>query len=252
MEQASLNTPNAGFPYRALGDMIIFENDDFAAVNKPAGLLSIPDRMQTAVSLKDMLIEKYGQIFTVHRIDRDTSGIIVFAKNEATHKYLSKAFEERSMEKFYRGLVLGVPPDSGTVDAPISEHPVQKGTMVVHRNGKPAVTDYTLVESFKGFSLMEFQIHTGRTHQIRVHCKNIGHPLACDELYGDGKPILLSSIKKKFKLSKNEEQERPVLNRLALHAYRLKFTDASGTVHELTAELPKDMRALLQQLKKHS
>lgn len=252
MEQESLHTKSSGSPIRGLGEMIIFENDDFVAVNKPAGLLSIPDRMQTAVSLKDMLIEKYGQIFTVHRIDRDTSGVILFAKNEATHKYLSKAFEERSMEKFYRGLVTGIPPASGTVDAPISEHPLHKGTMVVHRNGKPAVTDYKLVEAFKAFSLMEFQIHTGRTHQIRVHCKNIGHPLACDELYGDGKPILLSSIKKKFKLSKKEEEERPILNRLALHAYRLKFTDANGVVHELTAELPKDIRALLQQLKKHT
>ncbi len=230
---------------------IIFENEDFVVVNKPAGLLSIPDRMQSAVSLKDMLIEKYGQIFTVHRIDRDTSGIIVFAKHEAAHKFLSKAFEERQVEKDYRGIVLGIPPASGTVDAPISEHPVHKGTMVVHRNGKPAITDYTLVESYKSFSLVEFRIHTGRTHQIRVHSKNIGHPLACDELYGDGKPVLLSSIKRKFKLSKSEDEERPVLNRLALHAYRLKFTDAGGITHELTAELPKDMRALLQQLKKN-
>lgn len=231
---------------------IIFENDDVVVLNKPAGLLSIPDRMQTAVSLKDMLLEKYGQIFTVHRIDRDTSGIILFAKHEAAHRFFSKAFEERMVEKDYRGLVLGVPPASGTVDAPISEHPVHKGTMVVHRNGKPAVTDYTLVEAYKNFSLVEFRIHTGRTHQIRVHCKNIGHPLACDELYGDGKPVLLSSIKRKFKLSKNEEAERPILNRLALHAWRLQFTDASGVTHELTAELPKDMRALLQQLKKNA
>ena len=233
------------------GEAIIFENEDFVVVNKPAGLLSIPDRMQSAVSLKDILLEKYGQIFTVHRIDRDTSGIIVFAKNESTHKFLSRAFEERQVEKDYRGIVTGTPPSSGVIDAPIMEHPVHKGTMVVHRNGKPAITNYTLVESFKSFSLVEFRILTGRTHQIRVHCKNIGHPLACDELYGDGKPVLLSAIKKKFKLSKNEEEERPILNRLALHAYHLKFTDANGVVHELTAELPKDMRALLQQLKKN-
>jgi 23S rRNA pseudouridine955/2504/2580 synthase/23S rRNA pseudouridine1911/1915/1917 synthase len=84
-----------------------------------------------------------------------------------------------------------------------------------------------------------------------VHCKNIGHPLACDELYGDGKPVLLSSFKKKFKLSKHDEEERPMLNRLALHSYRLKFTDADGQVIDLEAELPKDIRALLQQLKKN-
>jgi 23S rRNA pseudouridine1911/1915/1917 synthase len=250
MNAATNNTKSASSPFRGLGG-IIFENADFVVVNKPAGLLSIPDRMQSAVSLKDILLEKYGQIFTVHRIDRDTSGIIIFAKNETTHKFLSKAFEERTVEKDYRGIVLGTPPASGTVDAPISEHPVQKGLMVVHRNGKPALTDYKLIEAYKSFSLVEFRIHTGRTHQIRVHCKNIGHPLACDELYGDGKPVLLSAIKKKFKLSKNEEEERPIVNRLALHAYRLKFTDAAGVPHEFTAELPKDIRALLQQLKKN-
>jgi 23S rRNA pseudouridine955/2504/2580 synthase/23S rRNA pseudouridine1911/1915/1917 synthase len=124
--------------------------------------------------------------------------------------------------------------------------------MVVHRNGKPSVTDYEVIEDHKSFSLLQFQLHTGRTHQIRVHCKNIGYPLACDDLYGDGKPVLLSSLKKKFKLSKHDEEEKPMLNRLALHSYCLKFTDAEGNAFNLTAELPKDMRALLQQLKKLS
>jgi 23S rRNA pseudouridine955/2504/2580 synthase/23S rRNA pseudouridine1911/1915/1917 synthase len=254
METESLHTKNSGYPVRvALGGLIIFENEDFVAINKPAGLLSIPDRTQSAISLKEMLTEKYAVIFTVHRIDKETSGIILFAKNESTHKFLSQAFEERRVEKYYYGIVHGSPADtSGTIDAPISEHPLHKGLMSVHRNGKTAITDYRVVESFKAFSLLEFQLHTGRTHQIRVHCKNIGHPLACDELYGDGKPVLLSSIKKKFKLSKHDEEEKPMLNRLALHAHRLKFADANGTVHELTAELPKDMRALLKQLKKNS
>ena len=108
------------------------------------------------------------------------------------------------------------------------------------------------MQEHKTFSLLQFQLHTGRTHQIRVHCQNIGHPLACDELYGDGKPVLLSSIKKKYKLSKHDEEERPMLNRLALHSYRLKFTDADGKIIDLEAELPKDIRALLKQLKKNS
>jgi len=231
---------------------IIFENDSFIAINKPAGLLSIPDREQTQTSLKDILLAKYGTIFTVHRLDKDTSGIILFAKNEAAHKYFSLLFEERKIEKYYLGLVHGSPsPKKGTIDAPISEHALQKGLMVVHRRGKPSVTDYEVIEEHKSFSLVQFQLHTGRTHQIRVHCKNIGHPLACDELYGDGKPILLSSIKRKYKLSKHDEEERPMLNRLALHSYRLKFTDADGKIIDLLAELPKDIRALLQQLKKN-
>lgn len=231
---------------------VIFENDSFIAVNKPAGLLSIPDREQTQTSLKDMMLAKYGSIYTVHRLDKETSGLILFAKTEAAHKYLSQLFEERKIEKYYLGLVHGSPAEKkGTIDAPISEHPIQKGLMVVHRKGKPSVTDYEVLEDLKYFSLVQFQLHTGRTHQIRVHCKNIGHPLACDELYGDGKPILLSSIKKKFKLSKHDEEERPMLNRLALHSWRLKFTDADGKAFDLVAELPKDIRALLQQLKKN-
>jgi 23S rRNA pseudouridine1911/1915/1917 synthase len=231
---------------------IVFENDSFVAINKPAGLLSIPDREQTQPSLKDILLEKYGTIFTVHRLDRDTSGIIIFAKTEAAHKFFSQLFEGREIEKYYMGLVYGIPnPKKATIDAPIAEHGVQKGFYIVHQRGKPSVTDYEVIDENKTFSLVQFQLHTGRTHQIRVHCKNMGHPLACDELYGDGKPVLLSSIKKKYKLSKHDEEERPMLNRLALHSYRLKFTDTEGKLIDLKAELPKDIRALLQQLKKN-
>ena len=232
---------------------IVFENERFIAINKPAGLLSIPDREQSQPSLKDMLLTRYGTIFTVHRLDKDTSGLIVFPKDEETHKYLSQLFEGRKVEKYYRGLVYGIPGKrSGTIDAPISEHPLHKGLMTVHRNGKESLTGYEVIEEHRSWSLVEFRLHTGRTHQIRVHAKHIGHPLACDELYGDGKPILLSSLKRNYKLSKHDEEERPMLNRLALHSYRLKFTDSDGTVIDLVAELPKDMRALLQQLKKNS
>lgn len=231
---------------------VIFENDSFVAINKPAGLLSIPDREQTQTSLKDILLEKYGDIFTVHRLDRDTSGIIIFAKTEAAHKYFSQLFEERKIEKYYQGLVHGIPANKeGTIDAPIAEHGVQKGLYIVHRRGKPSVTDYKVIEEHKAFSLLQFQLHTGRTHQIRVHCQHIGHPLACDELYGDGKPVMLSSIKKKYKLSKHDDGERPMLNRLALHSFRLKFTGVDGKIINLEAELPKDIRALLQQLSKN-
>ena len=230
---------------------IIFENDHFVAVNKPAGLLSIPDRDGSDISLKGILKKKYGNIFTVHRLDRDTSGIIIFAKDEATHQYLSTAFEERNVEKYYLGIVAGVIPEKkGTIDAPIAEHPGRRGLMVIHKKGKEAVTDYEVQEEFGKFSLVQFQIHTGRTHQIRVHMQSIGHPIVCDELYGDGQPVLLSSFKYRYKLSKNEEEEKPILARLGLHAQRLKLKDPDGAVHEFEAEMPKDMRALLQQLRK--
>jgi 23S rRNA pseudouridine1911/1915/1917 synthase len=230
---------------------ILFENDSFIAINKPAGLLSIPDREGKEPSLKSWLREKYGNIFTVHRLDRETSGVIVFAKNEETHKFLSVAFEKRDVEKFYQGLVQGsLPEPKGSIDLPIMDHPAKPGMMVVNKHGKASLTDYEVIEDLGLYSLVQFNIHTGRTHQIRVHMQALGHPIACDELYGDARPIKLSSFKRNFKLSKNEEEERPILARLALHSQLLHFKDANGEYHTLEAPLPKDMRALLQQLKK--
>jgi 23S rRNA pseudouridine955/2504/2580 synthase/23S rRNA pseudouridine1911/1915/1917 synthase len=230
---------------------ILFENEDFIVLNKPANLLSIPNRTQSEPSLKGILIERYGAIYTVHRLDKGTSGVIIFAKNESTHKHLSQQFEERQTKKIYRGLVLGQwPHQNGTINEPIGEHFSNRGEMMVTARGKPALTDFEVVERFRSFTWMQFHIHTGRTHQIRVHAKHNGHPIVCDELYGDGKPVLLSAIKKRFKLSTKDEEERPVLNRLALHAHQLSFTSTTGNVHFFEVPLPKDLKALLQQLKK--
>ncbi|MBL7708200.1 MAG: RluA family pseudouridine synthase [Chitinophagaceae bacterium] len=235
-----------------LKDIIIVENENWIALNKPSGLLSIPDREGKEISLKQLLKDKYGNIFTVHRLDKDTSGLIIFAKNEITHKQLSLQFEGRLTKKIYLGLVIGSPLEKkGSIDAPMGEHPAKNGTMIVHRKGKDALTDYEVLEDFGVYAWLQFQIHTGRTHQIRVHAKEMGHPIVCDPLYGDGKPVLLSSLKhKKFKLSKNELEERPLLNRLALHAFQLSFTDSNNEIIELEAPLPKELRALLQQLNK--
>lgn len=229
---------------------IIFENDTFIAVNKPSGLLSIPDRLGQEISLKDILKQKKGEIYTVHRLDRDTSGVIVFAKTEEAHKQLSQLFEGREVEKYYQGLVYGqmVNP-SGNIDAPIMEHPGKATKMITHAKGKASSTDYTVLESFRLYSWVTFRIHTGRTHQIRVHMQHIGHSIVCDEIYGDPKPMLLSALKKNFKLSKTAEEEKPILSRLALHSHRLKFT-LNGETFELEAPLPKDLRAVLQQLRK--
>jgi len=232
---------------------IIFENEYFVALNKPSGLLSVPDREQKETSLKDLLIKKYKRIFTVHRLDRGTSGLIVFAKDENTHRFLSGIFEERKVLKLYQGLVHGsTASERGSVDIPMMEHPSKNGTMVTNRKGKAALTDYETIEKFGRYSWMQFRIHTGRTHQIRVHMKHLGNPIVCDELYSNGKPLLLSSIKKNFKLSKNAEEETPLLNRLALHSLRLEFEDEKGKLNTLEAPLPKDLRATLQQLHKWS
>jgi 23S rRNA pseudouridine1911/1915/1917 synthase len=229
----------------------IDETPDWIALNKPSGLLSIPDREGKEISLKRLLKEKYGEIFTVHRLDKDTSGLIVFAKNEETHRLLSKQFEERETKKIYLGLVNGSPATPlGSIDAPIAEHPAQNGTMIIHRKGKESLTDYKVLEDFGIFSWVQFRIHTGRTHQIRVHMKEFGHPVVCDPLYGDGKPLLVSALKKKYNLSRNELEERPILGRLALHAFQLSFKDKEGNQVELEAPVPKDLRATLQQLAK--
>ncbi len=230
---------------------IIFENDDLVAVNKPGGMLTIPDREQTEKSLKEYLTDKYGNIYTVHRLDKDTGGLVIFAKTEEAHKFLCRIFEERRVQKFYLGVVIGAPAEkSGLIDAPIAEHGTRKGVMTVNRNGKPSQTGYEVLDENRHFSLVSFRLFTGRTHQIRVHCKNIGHPLACDPLYGDGKPIFLSSVKKSFKLGKHDEEERPMISRLALHSYKLIFTDMHEKEISLTTDGPKEFLALMKQLKK--
>jgi 23S rRNA pseudouridine1911/1915/1917 synthase len=234
-------------------DIILFENDDLVALNKPSGLLTIPDRHDNELaSLQGLLKKKYEQIFTVHRLDRDTSGLILFAKHEAAHKFLSQLFESRGVQKYYLGLINGeLPNEKGSVDQPIMDHPVQKGKMVTNAKGRPSLTDYEVLENFSLYSLVKLQLHTGRTHQIRVHMKYLGHPIAVDELYGTATPVKLSAIKKKFKLGKHTEEERPMLSRLALHAFQLHFTDMHGQEMTLEAPLSKDMQAVLQQLRKH-
>jgi len=229
----------------------IFENEHFIAVNKPSGFLSIPDRMGQELSLKNILQDRFGKIFTVHRLDKETSGIIVFAKDESTHKSLSQKFEGREVQKFYVGFVNGLLMNKeGTIDIPIMEHPGKIYKMMTHKKGKLSVTDYKVLDEFGMFSFLQFQIHTGRTHQIRVHMQYMGNPIVCDPVYGDAKPILLSTLKRKFKLSKDTLEERPILNRLALHSTRLNFKDVKGESFDLEAPLQKDLKALLQQLKK--
>jgi 23S rRNA pseudouridine1911/1915/1917 synthase len=229
---------------------IIYEDEYLVAINKPAGLLSIPDREGKELSLKQMLQEKYGQIYTVHRLDKATSGVIVFAKDENTHKQLSLLFEHRGTEKTYYALVHGsIIPAKGKIEEPIMPHSSGNGKMMLHVKGKPAYTEYEVLEDFKRFSWTKFKILTGRTHQIRVHAQFIGHSVVCDELYGDANPVLLSSIKRKYNLSKSEVEERPILSRLALHSAALSFV-LNDKDYFFEAPLPKDLKALLQQLRK--
>lgn len=233
---------------------ILFEDEALLIVNKPPDLLTIPDRFDISKpNLYHLLSEQYEEkIYIVHRIDRETSGIICFAKTEEAHKHLSQQFEGRTVNKTYLALVEGKPnPPEGTIDKPIGPHPTQAGIMTVMKSGKSAVTDYKTIEVFKAFSLVEANIKTGRTHQIRVHFKSIGHPLAVDPLYGKREVFYLSEIKhRSYQLGKDQE-ERPLMSRTTLHAYQLTLEHpGTGERMSFQAPLPKDFQAVVNQLNK--
>ncbi len=219
---------------------ILHQDDDLLVVNKPAGLLTLPDRFKPdeKPNLKTQLDQLFGKVWTVHRLDRETSGLLVFALNEESHRSLSQQFQERTVDKAYTAILDGCPAEA-------------EGQMMVVRKGKASVTHYKVLEAFRQFALAEFRIETGRTHQIRVHAATIGHPLAVDAFYGRREALYLSEIKTRgFQLGKTRE-ERPLLSRIALHSSRLSLVHPS---HEqplqIEAPLPKDLRAVLNQLRK--
>lgn len=232
---------------------IIFEDDQILIVNKPANLLTIPDRFDAEKpSLYADLTHKFGKIFTVHRLDRETSGILVFAKTEEAHRNLSMQFENHETRKVYIALLDGVThQDEGQIDRPITEHPTQLGKMMVSKKGKESLTLFTVIERFKHFTLVEADIRTGRTHQIRVHFQSLGYPLAVDAMYGRRAALYGHDFKKKFKVGKFTEEEQPMMKRTTLHAFKLTFKHPlSNETVSFEAEMPKDFRALLNQLRK--
>ena len=233
---------------------ILHEDEALIIVNKPPNLLTIPDRFDPAKpNLYHWLLGEYGdKVFVVHRIDQETSGAICFARTEEAHRHLSQQFEKRTVEKIYLTLVEGHPdPPEGEIDKPIGAHPARSGMMTVTRNGKPALTLYRTIETFKAFSLLEADIKTGRTHQIRVHFKFIGHPLMIDALYGKRDAFYLSEIKgRSYNLNKHKE-ERPLMSRTTLHAGKLTLEHPfSGERVAFEAPLHKDFNAVLNQLRK--
>jgi pseudouridine synthase, RluA family len=231
---------------------ILLEDDAVLAINKPAGLLVLPDRYDhTLFNLYDLLKETFGTIFVVHRIDRETSGVVLFAKTAEAHAQLNTAFEQRQVEKKYRAIVAGTShTESGSINFPIieNEHGVRK-MKVDTKKGKEARTDYTVIERFGGYALVDARPHTGRTHQIRVHLSAIGLPILADPLYGDGRGFFLSTIKRNYQ---GKEEEQPLLGRTALHAFSLSFSHpiTSGNIL-VEAPLPKDMEVVLKALRKH-
>jgi len=226
---------------------IIYEDDDIVVINKNAGMLSIPDRFDRKQdNLYTILKQYYGEIFVVHRLDKETSGIICFAKNAETHRELNILFETRKIKKSYLVLVDGkLDKDSGIIDIPIKSNKSSKGFII-----KESITEYRLLEEFKNYSLLEVFPRTGRMHQIRIHLSLIGHPLMVDSLYGNRDKIFLSEIKQNYKIS---GKEKPLMNRLTLHSYKIEFFySKKNRVLSFTAPLPKDFEILLKQLRKYN
>ena len=232
---------------------LLYEDEHILVVNKPPGLLTIPDRTGGKESLLGLLERRFGKVFVVHRLDRETSGVLCFARSVEAHRNLSMQFERHTSDKFYLALVDGVlHHEEGEIDKPVGEHPTIPGKMTVTHSGKPSLTFYRVAERFRRFTLAEVLIKTGRTHQIRVHFQSIGYPLAVDALYGRRPALYLSEIKgKAHKSGKYSEEERPLMDRTSLHAARLRIDHpVTGERMEFKADLPKDFAAVLNQLRK--
>lgn len=221
---------------------IVYEDDDIAVVNKPQGMVVHPAAGNYSGTLVNALLKKCTNLSgingvirpgIVHRIDKDTSGILVVAKNDMAHRCLAEQIKEHSMKRVYIALVEGIiKSDSGTIDLPIGRHHTERKKMaVVKTGGRNAVTHYRVLERFKEFTLIEARLETGRTHQIRVHMAYIGHPLAGDPVYGY----------KKQKLK---------LNGQALHAAVLGFIHPSTKEYmEFTTPLPQYFNEIIMILR---
>jgi RluA family pseudouridine synthase len=234
---------------------IVFEDDAVIAFNKPAGLLVAPDRWDKGREnlmgfVHDRLSPEY---FNAHRIDRDTSGLVLCAKTKSALDGLCRQFEQHEVVKEYLALTRGAPADrKGVVTKPIAPDEHTPGRMKVSGHGKPCETGYELVARWSSgrdarFAQLRCTPRTGRTHQIRVHLAWLGCPIVADRLYGDGRGVYLSEIKRKYK--QKAAPERPLIGRLALHAEGLTFTHpATGARMTLTAPLPKDFEVAIKYL----
>lgn len=233
---------------------ILLQDDHLVAVNKSAGIAVLPGRGKTE-NLVELLAADAAlggkKPLLVHRIDADTSGVMLMALTPDSQKHLAAQFRERTVTKEYFALVRGTPlHESGSVDLPIGNDPNNKNRMVIRGiEPKKARTKWILGERFNGVTLLKVYPITGRRHQIRVHLKAMGYPLAVDPYYG-GDKLLLSEFKKKYKLGKYQE-ERPLMDRLTLHARGITFKHpADDREFAITAELPKDFNSSLMALRK--
>ena len=229
-------------------DIILFEDERLIIVNKPPNIVSDQENAEGKYSLKDLLHKYNENAMLCHRLDKETSGVIIAAKDAETYRMISIKFEKREISKEYHALVRGAHSwHENPIELPIRKQGSARA-VVDKTEGKRALTIVITFESFKDFTLVSANPISGRFHQIRVHLASVGCPLVGDALYG-GKPFFLSEIKRKFRTSKNTE-ELPMLDRAALHARKLKFEYPEGTPFEVEAPYPKDFEVTLKMLRK--
>jgi 23S rRNA pseudouridine1911/1915/1917 synthase len=242
---------------------ILREEPGWTVVMKPAGVASVKERWRpdAETALEQLWAEwrrrdpDARKPFVIHRIDKETSGLLLFGRDAATAKALSSAFRKRLVRKEYLALVAGSPPEpAGESEIRLAPDPRKPERMRIdEKKGKKSVTAWETVESFRGWTLLRAIPLTGRTHQIRVTLAQVGCPILADPLYGDGKGLLLSSIKRGYKPPR-DHGEFPLLGRLGLHAHRLKFPDPSAEGAEISVEAPlaKDFRVAIEKLREYA
>jgi RluA family pseudouridine synthase len=239
---------------------ILFEDDAVIAFDKPSGLPVAPGRRDPAgASLMDLVLAARGPgLANVHRLDADTSGLVLCAKTKTALDFLSGQFQSKTAAKTYHALTVGLPPaDEFTVDLVLKEDEAKPGRMcVVKKHGKASVTEFSVREKFPqpagrpAFALLECRPLTGRMHQIRIHLAATGTPVLNDPDYGDATTLLLSNLKRGYK---GRADERPLLTRLALHAAALTFTHpVTRERMTISAPRPKDFEVALKYLRKFS
>lgn len=228
---------------------IIYQDNDIIALNKPPGISVIHDRGGSE-SIIEKIQKKSGfeDTLVIHRLDKDTSGILLLARNADAHRRYCQLFEESKPRKIYIALVMGRPDeDSGEIDAPLMQDKHNSLKMAVDvKKGKDSQTRWQLLADFGRLSLVAARPLTGRTHQIRVHFQYAGFPLAIDPLYSSNEPIMLSTFKSNYRLGKFAE-EKPLIERLTLCAYELEIEG-----HHFIAPVEKKLKATIKMLTKYN
>jgi 23S rRNA pseudouridine955/2504/2580 synthase len=229
-------------------DLILYEDDNYIVINKPPFISALEDR-SSPDNILALARQYHKKAQLCHRLDKETSGCLIIAKNEETYRYMAIQFQERKVIKKYYTLVDGVHNFKGdVVDVPIF-YRTGGDARVDFRNGKPATTYFNTLRNYKKFTSVEAMPITGRLHQIRVHLSYIKAPIVGDTNYG-GHTFYLSAIKSKYKSGKWKE-EQPLIKRLVLHAAMISFKKADGDNIEIEAPYPKDLRALFNQLDRY-